>query len=64
MVVWQQSLNLPSIIPLHLIVMQRMAAVGQSDKMVSDVEVQVKQRDRNEFLYAEKLHPLTLIDTG
>jgi len=39
-----------------------MAAEGRSDRMVSDVEVQMKQRWVSEFLHAEKKwHPLTFI---
>ena len=34
-----------------------MAAEGQSDKMVSDMEVHVKQRCVTEFLHAEKMAP-------
>ena len=40
-----------------------MAAEGLSDRMVSDVEVCMKQRGVTEFLHAEKKwHPLTFID--
>ena len=34
-----------------------MAAEGQSDKMVSDMEVHMKQRCVTEFLHAEKMAP-------
>ena len=34
-----------------------MAAEGQSDKMMSDMEVQMKQRCVTEFLHAEKIAP-------
>jgi len=34
-----------------------MAAEGQSDKMVSDMEVCMKQRCVIEFLHAEKIAP-------
>jgi len=34
-----------------------MAAEGQSDRMVSDMEVHVKQRGGIEFLYGEKMLP-------
>ena len=34
-----------------------MAAEGQSDKMVSDREVHMKQRGVSELLYAEKIAP-------
>ena len=39
-----------------------MAAEGQFDKMVSDVEVCMKQRCVTEFLHVEKWHPLAFID--
>ena len=39
-----------------------MAPGGQSDKMVSDVEMCMKQRCGTEFLHVEKWHPLTFID--
>ena len=39
--------------------MQQMAAEGQSDRMVSDMEVGVMQRCVIEFLHAEKM---SLID--
>ncbi len=35
--------------------MQQMAAEGQSDKMASDMEVHVKQREFTEFLHEEKV---------
>ena len=34
-----------------------MAAEGQSDKMVSDMEVQMKQRCGTEFFHVEKMTP-------
>jgi len=34
--------------------MQQMAAEGPTDRMVSDMEVHLKQRCATEFLYAEK----------
>ena len=39
-----------------------MAAERQSDKMVSDVEVSMKQRCAIELLHAEKIHPLSFTD--
>lgn len=39
-----------------------MAAEGQSDKMPSGMEVQMKQRYATEFLQVEEWHPLTFID--
>ena len=37
-----------------------MAAEGQSDKMASDMEVQMKQRCVTEFLHAEKMAPIDI----
>jgi len=57
-VVWQQRLNLPNCIPLHVVAMGQMAAEGQSGKMASDVEVCVEQRGVVAFLQAEKMAPI------
>lgn len=35
----QYRLNLPTIIPVHFVAMEKMAAEGRSDIMTSDVEV-------------------------
>ena len=60
---WQQRLNLPNSISLHAVVWQ-MAVEGQSDEMVSGMEVQMKRKCETELLHAEKKwHPLTFIDT-
>jgi len=53
-VIWQQRLNLSTSIPFHVVVVQQMAAEGQSDRMASDTEVRMKQKCRIEFLHAEK----------
>jgi len=53
--VWQWRLNFPSNIPLHIITVQQMAAEGQSDRMVSDMEVSMEQRYGTEFLHMEKI---------
>jgi len=45
---WQQSLNLLASIPLHF------AAEMQCDKVVSDMEVCMKERCVSEFLHAKK----------
>ena len=45
--------SLPSSIPLHFVAMWQIAAQGQSDTVVSDMEVCVKQRYGTEFLHAE-----------
>ena len=37
-----------------------MAAEGQSDRMVSDMEVHMKQRCGIEFLHAEKMAPIDI----
>ena len=37
--------------------MQQMAAEGQSDRMVSDMGVHLKQRCRIEFLHVEEIAP-------
>ena len=39
----------------YSVAMQQMAAEGQSDKMVSDMEVQMKQRCVSAFFCAEKM---------
>ena len=54
LVVWQQRLNLPDDISLHLFAVRQMAAKGQSDRMLSVMEVHMKQRCSTEFLHAEK----------
>jgi len=43
-------LNLPTNIPLHFVVVERLAAEGQSDKMMSDM-VRMKQKSIIEFLH-------------
>ena len=40
--------------------MQQMAAEGQSDKMVSDMEEWMKQRCGVEFLHTEKMAPIDI----
>ena len=57
MVVWQQRLNLPTNIPVHLVADRQMAAEGQSDRMVSNMEVCMEQRCFTEFLHVEKMAP-------
>jgi len=37
-----------------------MAAEGQSDKMVSNMEVCMKQRGGTEFLYVDKILPIDI----
>jgi hypothetical protein len=50
-------LNLTTNIPLNFVAVQQMAADGQSDEMVSDMEVRLKHRCIIEFLHAEKIAP-------
>ena len=57
MVGWQQSLNLPTSILLHVVSAWQMAAEGWSDTMVFDMEMWVKQRCGIEFLHVEKIVP-------
>ena len=52
--VWQQRVNLLINIPLHFVAVQQMAAEEQSDRMVSDMEVWMKQSGGIEFLLMEK----------
>jgi len=40
-----------------------MAAEGQSDRMASGKEEQMKQRCGNELLLVEKMHQLIFVDT-
>ena len=57
LVVWQWRLNFPSNIPLHFVAVQQLAAEGQFDKMVSVMEVHMKQSSGIEFLRVEKMAP-------
>lgn len=54
LVVWQWRLNLPTSIPLRVVAAQQMAVETRSDKMASDTEVCVNQRDATEFPHEEK----------
>jgi len=54
LVVWQEWLNLPTIIPLHFVALLQTAAEGHSDSMTSDMEVHMKQRCVTKFLHVEK----------
>ena len=58
--VWQQRLNLPTNILLHLFAVQQMAAEGQSDRMTSGTEMQMKQRCVIESFYEEKMTPFDI----
>ena len=58
--VWQERLNLPTNIPLHFVAVWQTAAEGQSERMVSDIEVSMKQRCGTEFLHVEKIAPIDI----
>jgi len=55
LVIRQRRLNLPTNIPLHFVAVRQMAAEGQFDIMVSDMEVRMKKRGITEFLHVEKI---------
>ena len=57
LLVWQYTLNLLTNIPLHVVAVWQMAAEGQSDRMVSDMDVQMEQRSATEILHVEKMAP-------
>ena len=51
----------PSItIPLCCVAVQQMTAERQSDRMVSDMEVCMKQRYVTEFIYMEKMAAINI----
>ena len=60
LVVRQQSLSLPTNIPLHAVAMWQTAVEGQSGKMTSDMEVLMQQRYGVEFLPTEKMAPIDI----
>lgn len=43
---------------LHVVVMQQMAAEVQSDKMLSDMEIHMKQTCAVEFFRVDKVTPI------
>jgi len=53
-------LNLPTNIPLHVVAVWQKAAEGQSDPMVSDMEVHMEQRCVIEFLHGDKMASLDI----
>ena len=53
-------LNRPNGIVFHFVAMRQMAAQGQSDRMVSEMEVWMKQRCVTEFLHVEKIAPIDI----
>ena len=57
LVVCQYSLNLPANILLHFVAARQTAAERQSDRMVSDMEVRMKQRCGAEFLHVGEMAP-------
>ena len=44
-------------IPFHVVAVWQTAVEGQSDRMVSDMEVWMKQRCGIEFIHVEKMVP-------
>jgi len=46
--------TLPTNVPLHFIAVRQMAVEGQSDQMVSDMEMCMQRKCGIEFLQAEK----------
>lgn len=52
LVVWQWELNLFISTQLHFVA-QQLADMGQSDKIVFDIDVHMKERYGIEFLHAE-----------
>jgi len=59
-VVWQYGLNLLTNIPFHFLAVRQMATEGQSDKILPDMEVCMKQRCVTEFLHTEKSAPVDI----
>jgi len=57
LLIQQERLNLPANIPLNFVAVRQMTAEEQSDKMVSDMDVRMKQRCVIELLHAEKIAP-------
>ena len=53
-------LNLPTNIWLHFVAMWHMAAKGQSDKVTSDAELQMKQRCVIWFHHEENMAPINI----
>jgi len=51
-------LHLPDNIPLDFVAMKQVAAEGQYNRMVSDMEVLMKQTGAIEFPHAEKMAPI------
>ena len=59
---WQWRLNLPVDISLSFAAVRQMEAEGQSDRMVSDMEMLMKQRCLVEFFHEEKIEKTALTD--
>ena len=57
LVLWQFD---PINILLHFVAVKQMAAEGQSNRMASNMEVQMKQRCVLEFFHAEKMAPIDI----
>ena len=56
--VWQQRTNLTTDVALHVAAVWRRAAEGQSDRMLSYIEIRMKKRHGIEFLHVEKNAPM------
>ena len=46
--------------PLHVVAVQQIAAEGQSDWMVCDMEVNMRRRCDTEFSHVEKIGPIDI----
>ena len=57
LMVWQYRLKLSTTILLHFVAMQQMGAEGQSDSMVSGMEVHMNHRSGSKFLHVKKMAP-------
>ena len=60
LVVWQKQLSLPANIPIYFVAVWHMAAEGQSDKMVSDMQVWRKRVELNPWKHCTRRHLLIL----
>ena len=57
MAVEAEPFQQPTKIPLHFVALWQMAAQGQSNKMVSDMKVHMKQSCVIEFLHVKNITP-------
>jgi len=58
LVTWQSRMNLSINFLLHFVAVQQTAAEGQSVKMMSNMEMWMKQRSVIEFFHAVKMTPI------